>query len=190
MNFIELIGWIGSLTYITAYVLLTYGILKKEKIYYLLNKIAAALIIIISIKKNTYQPIVINSLWLYISYLGYNKLNYEIPILNKSIMHLISLGFIISSIITYFLFNKYISFEILGWFSVFAFSYSYFLFSTKKIRENIFHFYNFIAAIAIIPKMLLFSNYQVVCLEVLWALFAFQAYLKSDKKNDYLTLSS
>ena len=46
------------------------------------------------------------------------------------------------------------------------------------------------AAIAIIPKMYMFDNYQVVILEILWAIFALQAYIKSSKNNDYLTLAT
>lgn len=190
MNFIEIVGWIGSIIYIVAYFLLTYKIIEKGKIYYLLNKIAALLIIIISIKKNTFQPVVINGLWLYISYLGYNKINLKIEFLTKNMMHIISLIFTLVAIITYFIYERNLSFDILAWLSVFAFSSSYFLFSTKKIKERTFHFYNLIAAIAIIPKMYIFDNFQVVTLEVIWAFLALQAYIKISKNNDYLTVAS
>ncbi len=190
MNLIEIVGWIGSIVYILAYFLLTYKIIEKDKLYYLLNKIAATLIIIISIKKNTFQPIIINGLWLYISYLGYNKINFEIKCLNKKMMHLISLIVILSSLIAGFLYGSKLFFDLLAWLSVFAFSSSYFLFSMKKIKEKIFHFYNLMAALAIIPKMYMFDNHQVVILEVLWAIFALQAYIKSSKNNDYLTLAT
>lgn len=190
MNIIEIVGWVGSLIYIVSYFLLTYKIIQKDKLYYLLNKIAAFLIIVISIKKNTFQPIVINSLWLYISYLGYNKLNYEVKFLTKYLMHTISLVLVLMIFVFYFLYNIQVSFEVLAWFSVFAFSSSYFLYSMKKINEKVFHFYNLIAALAIIPKMFLFGNYQVVILEILWALFALKAYVKNTENNNYLTLCS
>ncbi len=190
MNLIEVVGWLGSIVYIIAYFLLAYKIIEKDKMYYLLNNIAALLIIIISIKKSTLQPIVINGLWLYISYLGYNKLHYDIKFLNKYMMHIISFAIITSSIITYFMFDSETSFDILAWFSVFAFSSSYFLFSTQKIKEKTFHLYNLMAAVAIIPKMYLFDNFQVVILEVIWALLALQAYIRSSKNKDYLTVAS
>ena len=189
MNFIEIIGWIGSILYISAYFLLTYKIISKDKLYYLINKIAAILIILISVKKNTLQPIVINSLWLYISYLGYRKSKIKIKLLEAKFIHIISVILILISLISLFI-NYKISFEILAWFSVFAFSTSYFLYTTNKIKENTFHLYNFLAAITIIPKMILFNNFQVTILEVLWALFAIIAYYKSSKDDNYLTLCS
>jgi len=190
MDLLEIVGWVGSTVYILAYFLLTYKIIKKDKMYYLLNKVAAALIIIISIKKNTFQPIVINGLWLYISYLGYNNINFKLSFLNKNVMHIVTFIMIGISLLIGLIYDRDISFEVLAWFSVFAFSISYFLFSNQEIKERTFHFYNFIAAIAIIPKMYIFGNFQVVFLEVLWAMFALQAYIKSSKTNDYLTLSS
>lgn len=190
MNFIEIIGWIGSIIYIIAYILLAYKLIEKEKLYYLLNKIAASLIIIISLYKNTTQPIVINGLWLYISYLGYRKKKLKITFLTPLIMHFITTGMIIAAILVNFIYNFQFSFDILAWLSVFAFSSSYFLYSNDYIKENIFHLYNLTAALAIIPKMILFDNFQVVVLEVLWAIFAFQAYIKSSRNNNYLVLSS
>ena len=190
MNLIEIIGWIGSIIYIVAYFLLAYKIIKKDKLYYLLNKIAALLIIIVSIKKSTFQPIVINGLWLYISYLGYHKLHFEVKFLNKYMMHIISVIIVTSSVITNFFFDSKVAFDVLAWFSVFAFSSSYFLFSMKKIHEKTFHLYNLMAAITIIPKMYIFDNYQVVILEIIWALLALQAYIKTSKNDDYLIVAS
>jgi len=173
-----IIGWIGSFMYILSYFLLSYNIIESGKLYYLLNKIAAALIVIISIIKSTIQPVVINSIWLYISYMGYQNKNIKIKFLNKYILHTISVLFFVFFGITFFIDIK-LSFDILAWFSVFAFSVSYFLYSMKDIKEKPFHFYNFLAAISLIPKMILFTNYQVAFLETLWALFAIIAYFKN-----------
>ena len=73
---------------------------------------------------------------------------------------------------------------------VFAFASSYFLYSIGKIDERLFHFYNFLAASSLIPKMIVFENYQVLTLEVLWAFFALRAYLKHKSNKDYLTVCS
>lgn len=185
----EIIGWTGSFMYILSYFLLSYNIIESGKLYYLLNKIAATLIVIISIIKSTFQPVLINSIWLYISYMGYHNKNINIKFLNKYILHSVSVLFFLSFGIVFFIDIK-LSFDILAWFSVFAFSTSYFLYSMKNIQEKAFHFYNFLAAISLIPKMILFSNYQVVLLEILWALFAVIAYVKNTKDDKYLVLCS
>ena len=189
MNIFEIIGWLGSFIYILSYFLLAYKIIDTGKFYYLLNKIAAALIVIISFMKNTFQPIVINSIWLYISYMAYHQKEIRISFLNSYFLHLGSLLLLFISSIYLFI-DMEISFEIFAWFSVFAFSISYFLYSMKNINEKTFHFYNCLAALSLIPKMILFENYQVVFLEVLWAFFALQAYIKHSKNNNYLTLCS
>jgi len=190
MNLIEAIGWIGSFIYIVAYFLLAYKFIQKGKFYYLLNKLAAALIIVISMQKGTIQPIVINTLWLFISYLGYNNIHYDIKFLNKYIMHISSIFLVSASVIANFIFDYTVAFDILAWLSVVAFSGSYFLYSTKKINERTFHFYNFLAAVTIIPKMYIFDNFQVVTLEILWAVFALHAFIKVSNNDDYLTLAS
>lgn len=189
MIFFELIGWLGSFIYILSYFLLSYKIIDKGKLYYLLNKLAALLVVVISIIKNTFQPVFINAIWLYISYLGYHNKSINIKFLNKNILHWVSLVFFVFSIIAIFI-NIELSFDILAWFSVFGFSASYFLYSMNLLKEKAFHFYNFLAAISLIPKMIIFSNHQVVLLEALWALFALIAYIKSSKNRDYLTLCS
>ena len=189
MNIFEVIGWIGSFIYILSYFLLAYKIIDAGKFYYLLNKIAATLIVIISFIKNTFQPIVINSIWLYISYMAYHNKEIKVSFLNRYFLHIGSLLLISISVIYLFI-DIEISFEIFAWFSVFAFSTSYLLYSTEGLSEKYFHFYNFIAAISLIPKMILFENYQVVFLEVLWATFALQAYIKQTKNKNYITLCS
>lgn len=189
MFLIELIGWVGSIIYILSYLLIAYNLIPKGKLYYLLNKIAAILVIIISVYKNTYQPIVINTIWLYISYLGYYKKEIQVSFLNKYIMYSVSVLFFITTF--FFLLIDYkLAFDILAWFSVFSFSISYFLYSMNEIKEKIFHFYNFLAAISLIPKMLLFDNYQVASLELLWGFFALMAYVRSSKNRNYLIFCS
>lgn len=191
MIILEIVGWIGSFVYILSYFLLAYKFIEKGKLYYFLNKVAAVLIILVSYYKNTFQPIVINVIWLYISYLGYYCKTVEIRFINKLFLHITStLFFFIFTLLLLFS-TKELSFEVIAWFSVFAFSCSYFLFSTQKINEQTFHIYNFLAAVTLIPKMILYDNYQVVVLEFLWALFALIAYIKNSKnKNDYITLCS
>lgn len=190
ISLIEVLGWLGSFIYIVSYFLLSYKIIEKGKFYYLLNKLAAALIVLISISKNTLQPIIINAIWLYISYLGFYGKSLEIKYLNRYFLHITSLFFVVIALIGSYFKSASFTFEVMAWLSVFSFSVSYFLYSMNMIKEKAFHFYNLLAALSIIPKMVMFENYQVVLLEILWAFFALQAYIKNTKNDDYLTLCS
>jgi len=188
MILLEILGWIGSILYIVSYFLLSFNYIKKGDFYYILNTIAAFLVIIISFYKNTFQSILINAIWLYISFLGYTNKEISFKILNKKAMYIISIIFVSIFIFIFMLGKHSLSFEVLAWYSVFAFSGSYLLYSLEKIKEKAFHFFNFIAAISLIPKMFMFENYQVLVLEILWAIFALNAYIKNTKNNDYLTV--
>lgn len=189
MLIVELIGWIGSIIYIISYFLIAYKFITKGKLYYLLNKIAAFLIIIISVYKNTFQPIVINVIWLYISYLGYHNKKINFNFLNKKSMHIIS-AILFSISFLLLIINYKLAFDIFAWFSVFAFSISYLLYSMNKIGDKVFHFYNFLAAISLIPKMILFGNFQVALLELIWGILALVAYIKTSRNKDYIILCS
>lgn len=145
---------------------------------------------LISFYKETTQSIIINLLWLYISFLGYSNKELSFNLLSKKVMQIITILFLITSSFILLIGNYLLSFEILAWFSVFAFSSSYFLYSLEKINEKSFHLYNFLAALSLIPKMIVFENYQVLILEMLWAFFAISAYFKNTSNNDYVTVCS
>ncbi len=187
--YIEVIGWIGSFLYILSYFLISFDYLKVNKLYYLLNILAAAFVIVISLYKQTIQPIAINSIWLYISFLGYNNKKISFIFFHKKFLHIVSFIFLAVIIISFFYSYKQ-AFNVLAWFSVFSFSFSYFLFSIQRISEKLFHIYNFLAAMSLIPKMYMYDNMQVVVLESLWAFFAIKAYLAESKDNSYVALSS
>ncbi len=62
--FDEVVGWCGTVTIISAYALLSFGIIASESImYHLLNAIGALGIVYISFKKKAYQPGVLNIIW-------------------------------------------------------------------------------------------------------------------------------
>ena len=177
---LEIIGWMGSILYVLSYFLLSRQLIKKGKTYYLLNGLAALCVVIISIYKNTYQPVAINIIWFYISYLGYNSKSIKHTIVNASFMNIVTILFIIVSLYSYYCCESF-TYDILAWLSVFAFSSSYFLYVTDQITDKTFHFYNIIAALSILPKMIIFENYQVLLLEFFWVLLATSAYIRHSK---------
>lgn len=187
---VEILGWIGSIIYIVAYFLISKGKIDKDKMYYLLNMIAAVLVSIVSIAKMTIQPVFTNLFWLYVSYVSYIEKEIKFKFINKKILDFILVVMGIYSVVTFFIWDYLYCFDILAWLSVVAFVGSFYLFSIDKINTQSFHLYNIIAALSVIPKMVAFDNYQVACLEILWAIFAIKAYFKASKDREYMCLSS
>lgn len=60
----EAIGWYGAVAILLAYALLSFGVLPSVSLeYQLLNLTGALGIILISMKKNNYQPAALNAVW-------------------------------------------------------------------------------------------------------------------------------
>lgn len=67
----EIIGWVGMSLVLIAFALLNFNILTKDDITYILfNIIGSAGIAYISLKKKTYQPAVLNILWILVALYG------------------------------------------------------------------------------------------------------------------------
>jgi hypothetical protein len=68
-NFSNLVGWLGTLSYIIAYFLLSLGKLKAEqKTYHLLNILGAVGLIVNAIHLNDYPNIIVNVVWFAIGF--------------------------------------------------------------------------------------------------------------------------
>ncbi len=62
--FSSIMGWVGAVAYLVAYLLLSIGKLKSDKpFYHVLNVIGAAGLITDAISLNDYPNLVVNSLW-------------------------------------------------------------------------------------------------------------------------------
>ena len=60
----EILGWYGAVAIVSAYTLLSFGVLASDNItYQLLNATGAIGIVYISLKKKAYQPGVLNIIW-------------------------------------------------------------------------------------------------------------------------------
>lgn len=63
-NFIELTGWVGAVASLSAYFLVSFGILEgKDLNYQLLNLAAAIGLGSVCYYKRTYQPFIVNLIW-------------------------------------------------------------------------------------------------------------------------------
>jgi len=61
---IAIFGWYGTAAVVAAYFLVSFNVLRPtDLIYQLLNATGAFGIVIVSLKKKTYQPGVLNIIW-------------------------------------------------------------------------------------------------------------------------------
>ena len=66
-----MIGWLGTLAYIVAYLLLSIGKLKAEqKTYHLLNILGALGLIVNAIHLDDYPNIIVNIVWFAIGFMA------------------------------------------------------------------------------------------------------------------------
>lgn len=71
MSVDEVIGWLGALGILLAFVLLLLDALhSKSRRYLLLNALGSFGILWISFKKKTYQPAIVNTIWCIFSIYG------------------------------------------------------------------------------------------------------------------------
>lgn len=65
---IEIIGWCGTIAIVLAYVLSSFSVFSSNNIFYqILNGTGALGIVLVSFRKKTYQPAVLNTIWLIIA---------------------------------------------------------------------------------------------------------------------------
>ena len=68
-DFSNLVGWLGTLSYIIAYLLLSIGKLKAEqKTYHLLNIAGAVGLVVNAIHLKDYPNIIVNIVWFAIGF--------------------------------------------------------------------------------------------------------------------------
>ncbi len=67
----DIIGWVGVLLVLCAFILITLGtISSKDMLYGILNAVGALGIIISSYKKKDFQPVALNVVWLLVAMIG------------------------------------------------------------------------------------------------------------------------
>lgn len=64
ISFIELVGWYGTFSVISSYILISFHVLSVNNLLYqLLNLTGAVSIVAVCYVKKTYQPLVVNVIW-------------------------------------------------------------------------------------------------------------------------------
>lgn len=74
-NIYNVIGWVGALLIIIAYLLVSFGYVAATNLWYqVINLVGAVGIVLSSYRKKDMQPVVLNIFWILISLLAITKL--------------------------------------------------------------------------------------------------------------------
>lgn len=67
----DILGWVGVLLILLAFILITLGLINAEDIAYgILNFVGALGIILSSYSKKDFQPVILNAVWLLVAAIG------------------------------------------------------------------------------------------------------------------------
>ncbi len=165
----EILGWAGTATYFLAYILLTFKVISMDNLYLSLNIVAPVLIIIVSVAKSSWSPVLINFFWGVITISKAINCSLKLPRQGKLIFQVLMgllLGIGLSCSLAG---NWYFGILILAGCSTIGYSFSYLLFLNRKLKLIEFHLWNFLLAIILIPQLVLDNNWQVVAIDIFWA---------------------
>lgn len=74
----EIVGWYGTVAIVGAYALSSFNIVSSQSfIYQVLNVTGAIGIVIISLRKKTYQPAILNIVWTVIGLVALLKILFK-----------------------------------------------------------------------------------------------------------------
>lgn len=163
------IGWIATAAYLTAHAYLAIKPNYIERIFYGLNFVGATGFIISSAAILSWQSVVINVFWAFIS-VAFLSSGSIMPKLTLSRWVIITPSFAIilaSGVIS--LYNLPLAVNTLGWAGTVLYVSGYFLFSTGTIRKWQYLFFNTIAALILLPVYHLDGNWPAYALSVAWS---------------------
>jgi hypothetical protein len=73
-NHLQIIGWLGMVTILVAYFLMTFSIIEsKSMIYHGMNLVGSIGIILVTWKRKDYQPMLLNVIWMIIAIIAILK---------------------------------------------------------------------------------------------------------------------
>lgn len=171
MIFVAL-GWLATASYLIGHIYLAVKPNYSHRIYYGLNLFGALGFVISSGVIQSWQSVVINIFWTYISFAslqGAGKLpNFPLSrwLLIGPVFIAAAVGGLICAV------DVSLGASILGWAGTILYIFGYFLFATDSVKQWQFLSYNTIAALILLPIYGLDENWPAYALSVLWSIIS------------------
>jgi len=169
MDVSSLLGWAGMALYTLAFVAVASGLLPRSPRYFLANLVAACAVAISSAALASWQAVAVNVAWALLSANALAGRRIVLPIWVPHVVHLAVAGLVAATLWQLGARGGPAAVEMLAWFSLLGFVYSYLAFANFLMGPTAFHVWNFAAATSLIPQVLREGNYPVLAIEVLWA---------------------
>jgi len=163
----SVLGWSGVILYLLAHGRISVLKHKADREYYLMNLIAAVLVVVSSLIISSWQPVIINTFWALVSLAAVCR--FRLPSLfldNRVLALLVGLMFVAGTL--YIVMIGKIGFSILAWSSVIAFCFSYWLFSCRQLSQKGYFLFSMYAAYILLPQLYLDTNWPVFVMELVW----------------------
>jgi len=178
---LQLFFWLSPIFYTLSYVLLSLGIVHKDKIYFIMNIVASLSSMASSFYFDITQTIFSSTIWLVITLLALLKKELKLSYLKKWMFYFSVFS---SIVVSYFLIGELIEYRLLqslGYSTVIIFTFIYFLFLNQKIEEHEFHLWNFLASIVMIIIIFLKPeiSYPLLAGYVFWGLAGLYGFVKT-----------
>ncbi|HBN13536.1 MAG TPA: hypothetical protein DD407_00755 [Pseudohongiella sp.] len=165
---LSLIGWLGTSSYLVAHFYLALTHNPRIRLYYVVNLLAAVVLVFSSAAIASWQAAVTNLFWALISLAIVMRYAPQLPFkLSESwlmrpcvLLGIAGLG--LSPLVFYQ------GMSLLGWAGTAMFVLSYLLFASGVIQRRRFLCYNTMAAYGLVPILYLDGNLPVFVLELAW----------------------
>ncbi|MEM9937814.1 MAG: hypothetical protein AAF768_03115 [Pseudomonadota bacterium] len=166
----EIAGWISFGVYLWAHALVSIFRSDNRPFYYLLNIIAAVLLMVSSFAIASWQSVLINLFWGVVSYAGYSQSS-TFKSYSPRPRLTIAPGVVLLLVGVVW---SFISFEatltILGWAGVWLFCGAYLLFASERITRRGYLWFSIISYALLLPIYYVQANWPSFTLGVFWTL--------------------
>ena len=165
-------GWIGTVLYLSSYGYLSVAPEPQRSTYYGCSLVAAALVAVSSVYFRTWQSVLINAFWCFVSYRALLGRNLALGRFRAAVVTGSLAAITAAAGGTWWLSSFDAAASVLAWGATVAFCAGYLLFAAQRIGRPAFLGYNLYAASALLPRLVFDANWPVVALETAWALIS------------------
>lgn len=181
------LGWFGAGLYLLNHAWLAINHGHESRRYYLLNMIAAAVLVLSSAYLSSWQPVLTNAFWVGVSALALlhwpNKTSFGGSWLRERVL-IWPIGVALVAGCLVAIAQPYPGASIVGWAGTALFSVAYLTFATGVIARRRFLAYNAVAAFSLVPILYLDVNYPVFFLEVVWGFISALGWLRAYRQDE------
>lgn len=166
---VDFVGWLGTLLYAASYVSLAAGWMGRGPAFFWVNAAAAAAVAASSAALGTHAAVATNVFWAAVSLLSLRNSLRHLPRIHRMVLPIGSGGALLGSAALWAGGSQGEAAIVASWLSTGVFAIAYFRYARGNMGLKAYHFWNLLAAVSIIPKLVIDENWAVFALEAFWS---------------------